>query len=121
MTIVNADFVAALVLVVFSMTILSGPQFHFANGSSACINYVRTQNTINIMCNASFGDILNTINDPSIIENVQNQEYVLKASLQVSNDTTFSMNSNDIKWLKIAGANGIVVNGKIQIDGVIIT
>jgi mannuronan 5-epimerase len=121
MTILDANSVTAIAFVLFCTTIILGQQVHFADAGSACIDYERTQNTINIMCNASFGDILNTINDPSIIENVEDQEYVLKASLQVSDDTTFSMNSNDIKWLKIAGANGIVVNGKIQIDGVIIT
>ncbi len=121
MTILDANSVTAMAFVLFCMTTISGQQVQFADAGSACISYERTQNTINIMCNASFGDVLRTINDPSIIENVQDQEYVLKASLQVSDDTTFSMNSNDIKWLKIAGANGIVVNGKIQIDGVIIT
>jgi mannuronan 5-epimerase len=41
--------------------------------------------------------------------------------LQVDDDAAFSMGPNDIKWLKIAGANGIIVDGKIEIDGVRIT
>jgi poly(beta-D-mannuronate) C5 epimerase len=121
MTILDANSVTGVAFVLFCMTIILGQQVQFAHAGSACINYEQTQNTINIMCNASFRDVLRTINDPSIIENVQNQDYVLKSSLQVSDGTTFSMNSNDIKWLKIAGANGIVVNGKIQIAGVKIT
>jgi hypothetical protein len=96
MTILDANSVTAIAFVIFCTTIILGQQVQFAYAGSACISYERTQNTINIMCNASFGDVLRTINDPSIIENVQDQEYILKASLQVSDDTTFSMNSNDI-------------------------
>jgi parallel beta-helix repeat protein len=39
----------------------------------------------------------------------------------VDDDTTFSIGSNDITWLKITDTNGIIVHGKIQIDGVKIT
>jgi poly(beta-D-mannuronate) C5 epimerase len=121
MIFLDAKFVTPTTFLLFSMTIVSSQQLQFGEAGSACINYVRTQNTINIMCNASFGDVVNTVNDQSVIENVQDQEYVLKASLQVSDGTTLSMDSNDIKWLKIAGANGIIVSGKIQISGVKIT
>jgi mannuronan 5-epimerase len=86
-----------------------------------CIDYDQTENTVTINCNASFLDVANTINDPAIITNLGEGEYLLNANLQVDDDATLSMDSNDIKWLKIAGVNGIIVNGKIQIDGVKIT
>jgi mannuronan 5-epimerase len=118
----GAGFVtAATAFLLFCVIFVSTQQLHFADGGAACINYEEIQRTIIITCNASFGDVANNINDQSILENVQNQEYVLKANLQVSDGITLTMDSPDITWLKIAGANGIIVNGKIQIAGVKIT
>jgi parallel beta-helix repeat protein len=93
---------------------------HFADGTT-CIDYDSTENTIDIDCNASFLDVVVSINDQLVLQNVGDGEYLLKANLEVDDGVTFAMTSNDIKWLKIAGANGIIVNGKIQIDGVRIT
>jgi parallel beta-helix repeat protein len=92
-----------------------------AGEGGPCIDYDAAENTIVINCNASFLDVVQSINDPDIIENLGNGEYLLKASLQVDDDTTFSIGSNDITWLKITDTNGIIVHGKIQIDGVKIT
>jgi hypothetical protein len=98
MTIFDVDFVVtATAVLLFSMAFISSQQLQFAYAGSDCVNYERTQNTINIMCNASFGDVVNTTNDQSVLENVQDQECVLKASLQVSDGATFSMDSNDIQ------------------------
>src|ERR671922_423219 len=119
---VGAGFVtAATAFLLFCLIFVSTQQLQFVDGGAQCIDYEEVQSTIIITCNASFGDIVNTINDQSILENVQNQEYVLKANLQVSDGITLTMDSPDIIWLKIAGANGIIVNGKIQIAGVKIT
>src|SRR5919202_3065567 len=91
-------------------------------GGGDCIDYDQSENTITIDCNASFRDVVQSINDPDIIENLGNGEYLLKASLQVDDDTTFSIRPpKDITWLKITDTNGIIVYGKIQIDGVKIT
>jgi parallel beta-helix repeat protein len=72
---------------------------------------------------SSFRDVADTINDPGILSNLGNGQYLLNANLQVDDDATFSMNQvdDDINWLKIAGASGIIVDGKIEIDGVKIT
>jgi hypothetical protein len=89
-----------------------------------CIDYDRSENTITVDCDyASFLDVVQTINDPDILENSGNGEYILKANLEVDDDATFEMTSNgdNLQYLKIAGENGIVVNGKILIDGVMIT
>ena len=118
----GAGFVTATIaFLLFCVIFVSTQQLQFADGGATCINYEEIQSTIIITCNASFGGIANNINDQSILENVQNQEYVLKANLQVSDGATLTMDSPDIIWLKIAGANGIIVNGKIQIAGVKIT
>jgi len=61
--------------------------------------------------------------DPEILEDLGNGEYLLNANLEVADDVSFEMNSDedDLQYLKIAGANGIIVNGRIEISGIIIT
>ena len=41
-------------------------------GEMACIDYDEAENTITINCNASFLDVVQTINDPDILENLDN-------------------------------------------------
>jgi parallel beta-helix repeat protein len=53
-----------------------------------------------------------------------NGEYLLNANLEVADDVTFAMNSNEdggLQYLKITGENGIIVHGRIEISGIIIT
>ena len=99
-------------------------------GEVACIEYdddeeEEEENTIVINCNASFQDVVQAINDPEILENLGNGEYLLKANLEVADGITFEMTSSNgsdgLQYLKIAGENGIIVYGKIVIDGVKIT
>ena len=45
-------------------------------------------------CNASFLDVVQTINDPDILENVGDGEYILNANLEVADGVTFAMTSN---------------------------
>ena len=90
-----------------------------------CTEYDQTDNTINVKCNSTFQDVAQTINDQKIVENLGNGEYVLNATLEVADGVTFEMNSSkasgNLQYLKIAGGNGIIVNGKILIDGIKIT
>jgi hypothetical protein len=72
-----------------------------------------------VECNVSFGDLASTIDDQTILE-IQGGDGGL-SNLQVDDDATLSTDSNEIKWLKIAGVNGIIVEGKIEIDGEILT
>jgi parallel beta-helix repeat protein len=95
-----------------------------AGEEGPCIDYGQTENTITINCNASFLDVVQTINDPEIVENIGDGEYILNANLEVADDVTFEMTSNDnsdLQYLKIADENGIIVFGKILINGVKIT
>src|SRR5215213_3552099 len=126
----KSSFAAAAVafLLFFSMTSISYQQlpfFDFEEGVE-CIDYDAAENTIAIDCDhASFGDVIRTINDQSVLEKLeQDGEYLLKANLRVADGMTFEMTSNaddNIQYLKIAGANGIIVHGRILIDGVKIT
>src|ERR687887_999372 len=132
--VLEAVFVTATVLLFSMPSILYQQQLRFtdyaegtsssSSSSSSCIDYNRTDNTISISCvHASFTDVANTVKDPAVLEKLRGDngsEYLLKANLQVEDDATLSMGPpNDIiKWLKITGANGIIVNGKIEMDGV---
>src|SRR5829696_4191220 len=97
-----------------------------AGEGGPCIDYDQSENTITINCNASFLDVVQTINDPEILENLGNGEYLLNANLEVADGVTFEMTSSNednggLQYLKIAGENGIIVYGKILINGVKIT
>jgi parallel beta-helix repeat protein len=91
----------------------------------ACIDFDSTENTIAINCDASFLDVVQAINDPEILEQEEEQEgqYILNANLEVADGITFEMTSEEdgLQYLKITGANGIIVNGRIEISGIIIT
>jgi parallel beta-helix repeat protein len=95
----------------------------FTAEGGECIDYEASENTITIDCNASFLDVVQTINDPDKLENVGDSEYILNANLEVADDVSFAMTSNQdgLQYLKIIGANGIIVYGKILINGVKIT
>ena len=124
---INVAAVTLLLLLLLTGLLLYHEQHphHFSAeaGELACIDYDEGQNTITINCNASFLDIIQTINDPEILENLGNGEYILNANLEVADGITFVMTSNSdgLQYLKLAGENGIIVYGKILIDGVKIT
>src|SRR5215213_6604145 len=90
---------------------------------AACIDYEAEENTIAINCNASFLDVVQTINDPEILEQEDDGQYILNANLEVSDGITFKMNSggDNLQYLKISGENGIIVQGRIEISGIKIT
>src|SRR5215216_2802875 len=133
MTLFSRNFVtlAAAILLLFLMRgVIPYPDqqpsryFNAAEaGEGECIGYESSDNTITINCNSSFLDVVQTINDPEILEDLGNGEYILNANLEVADGVTFEMTSNGdgLQYLKIAGANGIVVYGKILINGVTIT
>src|SRR5918999_1655327 len=92
-------------------------------GGGPCIDYDSTENTIAINCDTSFLDVIQTINDPEILEGTGDGEYILNANLEVADEVTFAMDSNEdgLSYLKITGPNGIIVHGRIEISGIIIT
>ena len=124
MTILKRNFVAIIALILFSTTLVSTQQVQFSAASTACVGYQGGVNTITITCDASFLDVVQAISDPAILQQeVQGGQYILHANLEVADGVTFQMTSNgdNLQYLKIAGANGIIVYGKILVDGVKIT
>src|SRR5215216_1405103 len=119
-----ASIITALFL--FSVTLISTLQLQFTDATTACVGYEAGVNTITITCNASFLDVVQAINDPAILEREEEEfgQYILKSNLEVRDGVTFEMTSSgvdNLQYLKIAGANGIIVYGKILINGVKIT
>ena len=124
MTILKRNFAAITALILFSTTLVSTQQVQFSAASTACVGYQGGVNTITITCDASFIDVVQAISDPAILEQeVQGGQYILHANLEVADGVTFQMTSNgdNLRYLKLAGANGIIVYGQILIDGVKIT
>jgi parallel beta-helix repeat protein len=118
----------SVIILIFSITDVSYEQqpASLDNEEGSCIDYDAAENTIAIDCDASFLDVVQSINDPGILEELEEEEegsqYLLKANLEVDDGVTFSMTPGDgLQYLKIADANGIIVYGKIQIAGVKIT
>jgi parallel beta-helix repeat protein len=99
-------------------------QIQFTDASTACVSYQSGINTITINCDASFLDVVQAINDPGILEQEEEQgQYILNTNLDVADGVSFAMTSSGdgLQYLKIAGENGIIVHGKILIDGITIT
>jgi parallel beta-helix repeat protein len=94
-------------------------------GEGFCTEYDQTENTITVNCNSSFSDVARAVNDPKIMGSLGNGVYILNATLEIADDITFEMNSSkpddNLQYLKIAHENGIIVYGKILIDGIKIT
>ena len=57
------------------------------------------------------------------MKNLGNGEYILEANLRVAELATLEMtsNSDELQYLQIADENGIMVYGKIAINGINIT
>jgi nitrous oxidase accessory protein NosD len=125
MVIFKKNFAAFIALLLFSMTLISTQQVQFTDASTACVGYQSGVNTITVTCDASFQDVVQAINDSEILEQEEGQQgqYILNANLEVADGVTFEMTSSrdGLQYLKLAGENGIIVYGKILIDGVTIT
>ena len=120
---------AGILLFLFTALIPYGQRVSFTAeaGELQCIDYDEEENTITVNCSATFQDVIQTIDDSDILENLGNGEYILKANLEVADGITFEMTSSNaggadnLQYLKLAGENGIIVYGQILIDGVKIT
>ena len=108
------------------------------NSSSGCISYNldedNDKNVITISClyPTNFTDIYNNIQNQEILkreDNSNNNTWILDATIVVEKGSTFVINSNDTKWLKmLAGdkngdgdrdsVNSITVLGNLIIDSV---
>src|SRR5918999_408477 len=128
MIILKTGFVGITAFLLFSIIVISPQQVQFTDASTACVSYQSGINTITINCDASFLNVVQAINDPEILEQEEEDDqeggqYILNANLDVADGVSFAMTSSGdgLQYLKLAGENGIIVHGRILIDGVTIT
>jgi len=121
MIILRAGFAILVATLMISMTLNSIQRVQFAGAGAGCVEFSQFDRSIIISCDSSFENVVNTMIDQNILENLGNQNYLLKANLRIADGATLSMNSNNVGWLRLADGNGIIVNGRIMIDGVKIT
>ncbi len=125
----NSTTLTTAILLFLLVGLMSYEQQHLRFAAEAgegfCTEYDQTENTITVNCNSSFSDVARAVNDPKIMGSLGNEEYILNATLEIADDITFEMNSSNpddnLQYLKIANENGIIVYGKILIDGIKIT
>src|SRR5918998_640744 len=125
----NSTTLTTAILLFLLVGLMSYEQQHLRFAAEAgegfCTEYDQTENTITVNCNSSFSNVARAVNDPKIIGSLGNGEYILNATLEIADDITFEMNSSNpddnLQYLKIANENGIIVYGKILIDGIKIT
>jgi parallel beta-helix repeat protein len=125
----NSTTLTTAILLFLLVGLMSYEQQHLRFAAEAgegfCTEYDQTENTITVNCNSSFSDVARAVNDPKIMGSLGNGEYILNATLEIADDITFEMNSSNpddnLQYLKIANENGIIVYGKILIDGIKIT
>jgi parallel beta-helix repeat protein len=125
----NSTTLTTAILLFLFVGVMSYEQQHLRFAAEAgegfCTEYDQTENTITVNCNSSFSGVARAVNDPKIMGSLGNGEYILNATLEIADDITFEMNSSNpddnLQYLKIANENGIIVYGKILIDGIKIT
>ena len=125
----NSTTLTTAILLFLLVGLMSYEQQHLRFAAEAgegfCTEYDQTENTITVNCNSSFSNVARAANDPKIIGSLGNGEYILNATLEIADDITFEMNSSNpddnLQYLKIVNENGIIVYGKILIDGIKIT
>jgi mannuronan 5-epimerase len=116
-TIIRCMLIVAAVPALAAIISLSA---HDASGATGCIAY--DNSSIMVACNATFSDIINSnVSGSALHGNTTSKEWTLDADLRVGKGATLSITQNDVSWLKIAGAHGIIVNGRLQMDGVKVT
>jgi len=95
-------------------------------GSSSCIDFDSFSRTISVNCvSSNLTDVYNKIDKSELLLRQNPKSWMLNANLEISNKSTFYINSTDTNWLKINStggrANSINVHGNLLIDSVKIT
>ena len=78
MIIFNKGFASVTALFLFSATLISTQQLQYTDATTGCVGYESGVNTITINCNASFQDVVQAINDPALLEQEEDGQYILK-------------------------------------------
>jgi aldose sugar dehydrogenase len=117
---------AFLLFTIYISLLLFGGVLVYADDK--CISYDKADNTIEIGCGkANLTDIYNSIGSADILNQESPKVWLLNASLNIKNTSTFYINSTDTDWLKINSIDGddspnhILAKGNLKIDSVKLT
>ena len=95
--------------------------------STSCAVYQNSTSTIRVICDTTFEQLEKDIGDKSVIENIGNGEYLLRANIEVANKVRLTIASPAVTWLKISNEQdnssqyNILVRGYMDMDGVKVT
>ena len=117
---------AFLLFTIYILLLLFGGVLVYADDK--CISYDKSDNTIEISCDkTNLTDIYNSIGSADILNQESPKVWILNASLNIKNASTFYINSTDTDWLKINSVdsddspNHILAKGNLKIDSVKLT
>jgi len=74
---------------------------------TACTTYDSSNNRIVVSCNSTLPQVATEINNPSIIEDKGNGEYIIRATLQASHAKLTISSTDGVSWLKITKNYGL--------------
>jgi parallel beta-helix repeat protein len=99
-----------------------------ATTTGGCASYDRSEESIEVICDTTFDQLEKNIGDDSVIKNLGNGEYLLRASIGVQDNSRLTIASPAVTWLKISNEGDdssqyhiLVDGGYLDIDGVNIT
>ena len=68
--------------------------------NAACATYDSANNTITVTCDTTLPQVVKDIDNPSVIDNKDGGQYIVKANLQI-NDSKLTISSDDgVSWVK---------------------
>ncbi len=109
--------------IVLSIILFLGITVIPVHAFETCESYDPVKDILKVKCSISFTQLATEINDSSKIAYLGNGEWLLNTTISTDLYTTFSITSKNenISWLKINNGNGIIIRGRIEIDGLKIT
>lgn len=99
--------------------------FHYASGSTHCLDYSKSQNLVTILCDMNFNSLSNHLDDDGLIDEETPGVWLLNTSIKVAPKASLVIDGDDVKWLKMIGGNNesisIVISGNAEFRNVKIT
>jgi poly(beta-D-mannuronate) C5 epimerase len=95
--------------------------------SDDCVDYNSSERTIEVICDMTFEQLEEDINDISVLEELGNGEYLLSANIEVADGIRLTIASPAVTWVKISNEGpadtqyNIRVRGYMDLDGVKLT
>jgi hypothetical protein len=92
--------------------------------SDDCVDHDSSERIIVVICDTTFEQLEEDINDISVLEELENGEYLLSANIEVADGIRLTIASPAVTWVKVSNEGSeseqynIRVNGYMDMDGV---